>query len=197
MELLMGLLIAVFAAALAINDLGAGRYGDDEKMANDNHAQMYSWLQSKSIKQSLVKGQVELLNDMGQAEAINPAYKTVMKLHVDTMKQKVAKYQKEMNEIQWGSDSVGKENWAQEDADHKFGNITGAEQWKATAQILGEAGDKYDLGTLFLQLCLVLGAIGLVVQSPGTRKIFLALMVGLGILGLWYTVHAYQIAWSV
>jgi hypothetical protein len=197
MELLMGLLIAVFAAALAINDLGAGRYGDDEKIAIDNHAQMYSWLQSKSIKQALVKGQVELLSTLEQAKAINSSYKSAIDSHVVKMDKKIKKYEKEMYEIQWGSDSVGKDKWIQEDAEGKLGNITGAEQWKHTYEVLGQAGDKYDMGTLFLQLCLVLGAIGLVIQAPSTRRIFLFLMIGLGTIGIYFTVLAYNLSWSV
>jgi len=197
MELLMGLLIAVFAAALAINDLGAGRYGDDEKIAIDNHAQMYSWYQSKSIKQSLVKGQVELLQTLEQAKAINTTYKSAIDSHVVKMKSKIAKYDKEMEEIQKGSAALGKDKWIQEDAEGKLGNIVGAEEWKRTYEILGQAGDKYDMGTLFLQLCLVLGAIGLVIQEASTRRIFLFLMLGLGFIGVYFTVIAYNLSWSV
>ena len=35
LELVLGLLLAIFAAVLAINDLGAGKYGDDEMVAHN------------------------------------------------------------------------------------------------------------------------------------------------------------------
>lgn len=196
LELLTGLLLAIFAAVLAINDLGAGRYGDDEKIAHNKHTEMYNWYQSKSIKQSLLKGQIELMRTLDQAEAIKPELKEAIEGNIAKMQKKIDTYDKEMREIQQGSKVVGKENWAQ-DVKGEMGQITGAEEYKVIYEKLDEAGDVYDLATLFLQLCLVCGAISLLLQGEGSRKAFIGIMVVLGLIGSWYCWQAYSICFTV
>lgn len=195
-EIFIGLLLAIFAAVLAINDLGAGRYGDDEKIAHNKHTEMYNWYQSKSIKQSLVKGQIELMRTLEQADALRPELKEAMAANVVKLQTKIDTYEREMTEIQQGSAVVGKENWAQ-DVGGEMGQIVGAEEWKKVYEKLGEAGDVYDLATLFLQLCLVCGAISLILQGAGARKAFIAVMVVLGLIGSWYCWQAYALCFSI
>lgn len=196
LEIFIGLLLAVFAAVLAINDLGAGRYGDDEKIAHNKHTEMYNWFQSKSIKQSLVKGQVELMKTLEQADALRPELREAMTSNLAKLQQKIATYEKEMTEIQRGSAAVGQENWAQ-DVAGEMGKITGAEEYELVYEKLGAAGDVFDLATLFLQLCLVCGAISLILQGAGARKAFIGVMVVLGLIGSWYCWQAYSICFTV
>ena len=195
LEIYIGLLLAVFAAVLAINDLGAGRYGDDEKIAHNKHTEMYNWFQSKSIKQSLVKGQIELMKTLEQADALRPELKEAMTANVAKLQKKIDTYEREMREIQQGSAAVGQENWAQ-DVNGEMGKITGAEEYKVIYEKLNDAGDIYDLATLFLQLCLVCGAISLILQGAGARKAFIAVMIVLGLIGSWYCWQAYAVAFS-
>jgi len=195
LEIYIGLLLAVFAAVLAINDLGAGRYGDDEKIAHNKHTEMYNWFQSKSIKQSLVKGQIELMKTLEQADALRPELKEAMTANVAKLQKKIDTYEREMREIQQGSAAVGQENWAQ-DVNGEMGKITGAEEYKVIYEKLNDAGDIYDLATLFLQLCLVCGAISLILQGAGARKAFIAVMIVLGLIGSWYCWQAYTVAFS-
>jgi hypothetical protein len=196
LEIYIGLLLAVFAAVLALNDLGAGRYGDDEKIAHNKHTEMYNWYQSKSIKQSLVKGQIELMRTLEQADALRPELKEAMSANVAKLQKKIDTYEREMTEIQQGSAAVGKENWAQ-DVNGEMGKIKGAEEFKVIYEKLNDAGDTYDLATLFLQMCLVCGAISLILQGAGARKAFIAVMVVLGLIGSWYCWAAYSIAFTV
>lgn len=196
LEIFIGLLLAIFAAVLAINDLGAGRFGDDEKIAHNKHTEMYNWFQSKSIKQSLVKGQVELMKTLEQADAVRPELKEALTANLGKLQKKIETYDREMREIQEGSAAVGKENWAQ-DVNGELGKITGAEEYKKIYEALNDAGDVYDLATLFLQLCLVCGAISLILQGAGARKAFIGVMVVLGLIGSWYCWQAYTIAFSV
>lgn len=196
LEIFIGLLLAVFAAVLAINDLGAGRYGDDEKIAHNKHTEMYNWFQSKSIKQSLVKGQVELMRTLEQADALRPELKEAMTSNIGKLQAKIATYEKEMTEIQQGSAAVGQANWAQ-DVNGEMGKIVGAEEYKVVYEKLGAAGDVFDLATLFLQLCLVCGAISLILQGAGARKAFIGVMVVLGLIGSWYCWQAYSICFTV
>jgi hypothetical protein len=61
LETLCGLLLAVFAASLAIADLGGGRVSEDGMVAMNEKASALNWYQSKSIKQSLIEGEKDLL----------------------------------------------------------------------------------------------------------------------------------------
>ncbi|MDO9280585.1 MAG: DUF4337 family protein [Pseudomonadota bacterium] len=72
-ELLAGLTLAVFAAVLAVVDLGGGKYGDDEIIGTNEKASLYQWYQSKSIKQAIVEQQQGLLTALLDAGAVAPA----------------------------------------------------------------------------------------------------------------------------
>lgn len=196
MELIIGLLLSIFAAVLALNELGGGRYGDDEKIAHNKHTEMYNWYQSKSVKQALFKGQVDLLNDLSQAGSLQPQAQAAIDANIKMLNAKIDKYERELKEIQLGSSVVGKENWAQEQ-EGKLGQIVGAQQWKDIYEQLGVVGDSFDLGTLFLQLCLVMGAISLIVQADTVRKGFVVVMIIFGGLGSYHCAQAYLAAFAI
>ncbi|MBL8431496.1 MAG: DUF4337 family protein, partial [Dechloromonas sp.] len=48
-EMICGLTLAILAAVLAITDLGAGKYGDDEIIAHNQKANAFEWYQAKGI----------------------------------------------------------------------------------------------------------------------------------------------------
>ena len=60
-EMICGLTLAILAAVLAITDLGAGKYGDDELIAYNQKADAFEWCQAKGVKRSLEEGQRGLL----------------------------------------------------------------------------------------------------------------------------------------
>jgi len=182
-EMICGVLIAVFAAALAITDLGGGRYGDDELLTSNNRASAYAWYQSKSIKASLVKSERELLVGLLDAGAIEPTRIAPLRAHVKTLDNRRANYDRERREILLGSAAVGKANWAQESGG-ELGKIVGAKPLELREGKLGAVGDIFDLGTFFLQLCLVMGAISLVLEHPRPKLLFLVVMNLLGITGI-------------
>jgi hypothetical protein len=196
-ELTIGIIIALFAAVLAINDLGAGRFGDDEMIAHNQQAKQYGWYQSKSIKQNLHENQVDLLETLEHTNLINKESKSLLDSIRNVKKVEISRYKKEKKEILLGSSVVGETNWILEDDSGNLGNIIGAKQWEEIADKLGGAGDYFDLGTLFLQICIVFGAISLVIQKTSIRRIFLYLMIFVGILGSIFTVIAYQVAFKI
>jgi len=189
-ETLCGLTLAILAAVLAITDLGAGKYGDDEIIGHNLKTDAYSWYQSKSIKQSLVEGQrdlVKVLIDSGTvAEDRQPALQQLStKLDDD-----IQRYKKEKQEILLGSAGVGEANWVLEQEGQK-GKITGAKEWEKQTEMLGGAGDTFDLATFFLQICLVVGAISLLLKGDRMKYAFYATMVLLGLTGTGFSVLAY------
>lgn len=100
------------------------------------------------------------------------------------------RYGREKREILLGSKTVGRESWAQ-DVAGEMGKVTGAEEWKAKADALNDAGDVFDSATFFLQICLVLGAISLILQNDRLRNVFFTAMVVLGLVGLGFSVLAF------
>ncbi|MCE7875049.1 DUF4337 family protein [bacterium CPR1] len=65
------------------------------------------------------------------------------------------------------------------------------------ARELGKVGDVFDQGTLYLQMCLVMGAIGIISRQEGMKRAFFACMLLLGLLGSWYTWLAFQQAGKI
>jgi hypothetical protein len=192
LELFIGVVIAVFAAVLAINDLGGGRYGDDEMIAHNNQTKMYNWYQAKSIKETLYEGQLDLLTTLEKTNSIKEEHQNVVDSFKTQKANQIKRYDLEKEEILNGSANVDKDKWTLKDEKTgEKGTTIGAKQWEEEADKLGTAGDMFDLSSLFLQICIVFGAISLVLQEASTRKIFFYLMIGMGLAGTYFTIHAY------
>jgi Domain of unknown function (DUF4337) len=182
-EVSFGLALSVFAAVLALNELAGGKYGDDELRLASERTSAYLWYQSKGIKESLAEGQRDLLKALITGGAIRAEQAAGVESRVHEIETDLARYRKEKKEILLGSSKVGRENWAQ-DVEGKLGQVTGVKELETQLEVLGAAGDRFDLATLFLQICLVLGAVGLIVSQPRIKRIFLGAMVAMGGVGL-------------
>ncbi|KYG70155.1 hypothetical protein AZI85_15850 [Bdellovibrio bacteriovorus] len=181
-EMRCGVVIAVFAAVMAVSDLVAGKYGDDEIIGTNEKAAAYMWYQSKSIKETLVEGEKSLLVSLKEAGAIQARASEGIDNHIADLNKKILRYKKEKNEILKGSESVGKENWIQ-DVNGELGKIIGAQEMEVHLAALGKAGDRFDMASLFFQICLVLGALSLVLKKEKLQRLFFAGMCSLGLLG--------------
>ncbi|MBO3707438.1 MAG: DUF4337 domain-containing protein [Candidatus Accumulibacter sp.] len=189
-EMLCGLTLAVLAAVLAVNELGAGKYGDDEIIAHNQKANAFDWYQAKGIKQSLVEGQRDILRILLESRVIPAESEGRMGTLMATLDKEIGRYRKERKEILLGSTAVGEENWVLEE-DGKLGQVKGAREWEAEARALGSVGDTFDIATFFLQICLVMGAISLILKGERMRNTFYGLMVVLGGVGTVYCIMAY------
>ena len=181
-EMTFGFVIALFAAVLALNELAAGKYGDDELQLNSEKTSAYLWYQSKGIKSTLVEGQRDLLRALVEGGAVGGDKSSTLAKQATLLDQRVARYEKEKDEILRGSDAVGKANWRQE-VDGELGKVVGVKAVEAKLDRLGRAGDRFDLATLFLQLGLVLGAIGILMSQEKMKKLFLGGLAAMGIAG--------------
>jgi len=190
-ETLCGLTLAILAAVLAITDLGAGKYGEDEIIGHNLKTDAYSWYQSKSIKQSLVEGQRDLLKVLLDSGTVTAERQPVMMEMAARLDEDVRRYKKEKQEILLGSAGVGEENWVLEQ-DGKKGQITGAKEWEARTAVLNAAGDTFDLAVFFLQICLVVGAISLLLKGDRMKYGFYGGMLLLGLIGAGLSVLAYH-----
>lgn len=190
-----GVMIAIFAAIMAITDMFGGKYGEDEIKFINEKSSAYMWYQAKSIRATVTEGQRDMINTLLENKTIPESSAGKLKEHTAKLNGKVERYEKEKNEILKGSETVGEANWAQ-DVGGKMGQVTGALEYEKKIQVLGDAGDMFDLSSLFLQLCLVMGAIGIVVKKPHLQKAFFYIMLSLGLIGSVYSVLAMRIAVS-
>lgn len=192
-EMLCGVVIALFAAVLAITDLAAGKYGDDELIAHNQKNGAYLWYQAKGIKETQVEGQVEVLKALAAAGSIRPEQAAAVDGLIAGLDARLDRYGKEKKEILLGSATVGQANWVQ-DVDGEMGRVVGAKEWETQADALGHVGDLFDYSTFFLQLCLVLGAISLILQADAMRRSFFTAMIVLGVAGTVFTTLAFLAA---
>ncbi len=117
----------------------------------------------------------------------------VLSKNVEKLKKKVARYEKEKNEILKGSAAIGKENWVQ-DIDGEMGKVIGAKEWEQKIEYYGNLGDKLAIASLLLQISIVMGGMALVLQEIMQKKRFFWAMIMLGaigiITGIWTVVSA-------
>lgn len=178
-----GLTIAVFAAILAVNDLLGGKFSDDEVLSANERANAFAWYQAKSTKQALVQSQLALVDLLPTSPELDPQVAEARATQVQKWKDEVARYGREKTEILEGSRAVGPENWSLENGNGERGKIKGANEWTETLALLEAAGDRFDLGSLFLQLTLVLGAVAIVAQEKRTKNRYYWAMVCAGVVG--------------
>lgn len=192
-EMKCGIVIAVFAAIMALSDMFAGKYGEDEIKFINEKSSAYMWYQAKSIRETVIEGQRDLINTLVEGKSIGEASALKLQGHTDRLTKKIERYEKEKAEILKGSSQVGEANWVQ-DVDGKLGQVTGAQEYEKKIEILGNAGDQFDLSNLFFQICLVMGAISLVLTKPKLREIFFYVMICLGLMGSGFSIMALNIA---
>jgi hypothetical protein len=192
-EIRCGIVIAIFAAVMAVSDMFAGKYGDDEIKFINEKSNSYMWFQAKSIRSTVTEGQRDLINAMLNDKAENDPKVHGLREHTDKLTKKIAKYEKEKTEILKGSSVVGKDNWVQ-DVNGEMGKVIGALEYEKKINILGDAGDQFDLSSLFFQMCLVMGAISLVTKELKLKKIFFYVMLVMGLIGTTYSVLAVRLA---
>jgi hypothetical protein len=193
METWCGLLLGVFAAILAIANLGGGKYGGDEMKAVNEKNSTFSWYQAKGIKQNLAENERDLLKSLIASGIIAPEKKQNIDEIIDDRDKKIKQYGKEKKEIMQGSKRIGKENWAQ-DMNGEMGKVIGVKDWEDDIEKLSNACDYFDMANLFLQISLVMGAICLISPSETGKKAFFYIMIGLGIVGTIYTAYGFVVA---
>ena len=159
-------------------------------IAHNQKANAFEWYQAKGIKQSLVEGQRDLLRILLDSRVIPPEAEGKMGNLLSSLDADIGRYQKERKEILLGSKAVGQENWVLEE-DGKLGQVKGAREWEAETKALGAAGDTFDIATFFLQICLVMGAVSLILKGERMRNSFYGLMVLLGAVGAVFSVMAF------
>ncbi|MCX6745223.1 MAG: DUF4337 domain-containing protein [Candidatus Parcubacteria bacterium] len=193
-EMMAGIVIAVFTAILAINGLAGDSYGSSILLDNTEKVSAYDWYNSKGIKQILAEGQANTMTGLLESGVIASGKQADFQKEIDKVTANSARYIKEKNEILQGSDNIPQNEWIQ-DVDGELGKVVGAQEWEQEIEKLDKAGSKSDLADLFLQICLVMGAVSLVMQKPRYKSMFLSLTVILGVLGTIFCVIGLITSW--
>ncbi|MBF0208016.1 MAG: DUF4337 domain-containing protein [Oligoflexia bacterium] len=186
-ENIFALFMAILASCLAINDLIGGRYGDDEIMLTNEKSNQFMWYQSKSIKEYVVKGQVDMFDILIKSGIIKENIVPSFLEQKQNLQENLKRYQKEKQEIMLGSNTVSKENWVQE-VDGQLGQVVGAKELERDLKKLSWAGDKFDMASLFFQLSLVIGALGILVKKMQMKKYALICVLALGASGIMFSI---------
>jgi len=189
-ELMFGITITLFAAILALNELGGGKYGDDEIKLTNERTSSYLWYQSKGIKGTLAEGQRETMKILLAAGGLQAEQAAGFQKQILELDRRVIRYDQEQEEIMKGSGSISADRWSL-DVNGQKGKVVGVKEMEKQLDNLAAAGDRFDLGALFLQLSLVVGAIGILLQQPRLKRVFYLCLVGMGVVGSGFAVLGY------
>lgn len=193
-EAVGGVLIAFFAALMAISQMVNGELEEEMMIAHNKVVNYSSWYQSKSIKETLKESELNYLKTIELSRTVPEQGKDILATKIKEAQTAIEKYAAEKKEILMGSSVVGKANWAQ-DLDGEMGKIVGVQQWQALADAYDTATKKFDLGMLFFQISIVLGAVCIIIyDNPKLQKTFILLMVLFGIVGAILSIYGYTIA---
>jgi len=193
-ETIGGILIAVFAALLAIAELVNNNLEEKMMVAHSQFVNYSNWYQSKSIKQSLKESELDYLNALTETGIIPENKIKNIKTKVAQTKNMVIKYEAEKTEILVGSSNVPREHWAQ-DLDGEMGKIIGINEWEKLTQDYETATKKFDLGKLLFQICIVLGAVCIIIRdNKKLQKNFIILMLAFGAIGILISTYGFAIA---
>ncbi len=195
-EIRLAFMIALLAAILSVIDIGAGKFGDDELVSVSKKMSAYELYHTKVLKETLIEGEKNLLADLVKAGAIIPKDSIIIKNRLTSFDNDLTKIRQQQKEITIGSKKIGKANWSQPDIEGKLGKIKGVNEWEKQVELLGVAGDAFDLGSLFVELSLVIGAMGIISRTRRVKSLFMYLMLFFGGLGTIFGTYAYYLALS-
>lgn len=193
-EAIGGVLIALFAALMAISQMVNGELEEEMMIAHNNVVSYSSWYQSKSIKESLKESELDYLHALIESGIVSGDKTDLIEQKISVVEKKIEKYDAEKTEILLGSSQVGKENWVQ-DIEGEMGKITGVKEWEQLTQTYDYATKKFDYALLFFQICIVLGAVCIIIyDSPALQKGLIVLMIIFGIIGTFLSIYGYTLA---
>jgi hypothetical protein len=256
-EAICGIIIAVFAAILALAGLGGNNTGKGQMVAQTEKGSAYEWYNAKSIKQSLVYGQKDMLESLLKSGSLSKDLQKNFEENIIRLTKSAERYGAAGMEILEGSkitalrsieadafenqilskitDQKDKEylmkfyvkdikvikdtenkfyllknkvnfldrekifdiavvktgyksqSWVQ-DLNGEYGVLIGANEWSEKSAAIADADSFFDMANLFLQLCIVVGAICIVLKASKLKNVFFVSMIFLGIIGTVYTI---------
>jgi len=109
-EARFGVSISILATILAINELGASKFAEDELAAGNERTQAFMWYQSKGVKETVVRGQADLIDSLLGSGGVNDKQADELRALSLKLRAGAERYKQEKQEILLGSAVVGEEN---------------------------------------------------------------------------------------
>jgi hypothetical protein len=128
-EAIGGVLIALFAALMAISQMVNGELEEEMMIAYNNVVSYSNWYQSKSIKESLKESELDYLTALISSGIVTDEKVQVIEDKIASVQKNIDKYNAEKTDILNGSAFVGKEHWTQ-DIEGEMGVIIGVKEWQ-------------------------------------------------------------------
>lgn len=190
-----GAVLIVFVVALmAIAEMANNSLEEKMMIAHNKQGSYSDWYQSKSIKQILKENELAYLQALLETGLISSDRSEGIKDKIETAKSLVLKYEAEKTELLVGSANVPKEFWAQ-DLNGEMGKIIGLREWEQLAMDYDAATKRFDLGMLFFQIGIVLGAVCVVLRNNiKFQRYFILLTLLFAIIGALLSAHGYSLA---
>lgn len=113
-EAIGGVLIAFFAALMAIAQMVNGELEEEMMIAHNRVVNYSSWYQSKSIKESLKESELNYLTTLLESGMVLDEKKPIIHNKINSVKRNIEKYALEKTEILLGSKQVGEAKWVQD-----------------------------------------------------------------------------------
>ena len=188
-----GVLIIVLVGILAIMKVITNGLEEKVSVANYKHVSYSNWYNAKSVKQVMKEGERDQLISLLSSGLIAEDKLNVIQARIQITEDLIKKYVEEKNEILVGSANIPKTAWTQ-DLNGELGKIVGLERWEEISINTSRVISKIDLGALFLQIGIVFGILGLIID-PGLnlQKVFTGLMLITGFIGIFFGLYGYSL----
>ena len=187
-----GVLIIIYVGLLAIMKVITGDLEEKVAIANYKHVSYSNWYNAKSIKQVIKEGERDYLVSLVNSGLVADEKLNEIQARIQITDDLSKKYGEEKNEILFGSANIPQTSWTQ-DLDGELGKIVGLNKWEEISINATHVLSKIDLGTLFLQIGVVFGILGLIIESNLImQKVFTGIMVIAGFLGIFLGIYGYS-----
>lgn len=190
-EAIGSVLIVLFAALMAVAELINNNLEEQMMISHNQQVNYANWYQAKSIKQNLKESELDYYNVLMESGIIPDNKIQNFKNKIAYTKSLVLKYEAEKTEILVGSSNIPREYWAQ-DLDGEMGKIIGVNEWEKLTRQYDNATQKFDLGKLFFQICIVLSMVCIIIRN--NRKIqrnFIGLTLIFGTMGIIISIYGF------
>jgi len=190
-ETIGSILLVLFAALMAVAELVNNNLEEQMMISHNQQVNYANWYQAKSIKQNLKESELDYLNALMESGIIPDNKLQNFKKRIANTKSLVLKYEAEKTEILVGSSTIPSEHWSQ-DLDGEMGKIIGVNEWETLTRQYDDATQRFDLGKLLFQICMVLSAVCIFIRNNEIiQRNFIGLTLIFGVLGIIISVYGF------
>lgn len=190
-EAIGSMLIVLFATLMAVAELMNNNLEEQMMISHNQQVNYANWYQAKSIKQNLKESELDYYNVLLESGIVPDNKVQNFKNKIAYTKSLVLKYEAEKTEILIGSYNIPGEYWAQ-DLDGEMGKIIGVNEWEKLTRQYDNATQKFELGKLFFQICIVLSMVCIMIRdNKAIQRNFIGLTLIFGTVGIIISVYGY------